>query len=231
MNDVARLTAVSQNLANGTTVGYKKEIMVTRPFVEYLGVQARGGAVALPVGSPVVSSVTDFRAGPLKQTGNPLDLAVADEGFFEVMTEQGPAYTRQGTFRLDGAGRLTTEAGLPVMGVSGELLLAGPQPLIDAEGRVFEGERQVGQLKLVKFTDPRTLEAAGAGLYRAGPASTVKTDGYDRIRQGYTEASNVDSMTEMVKMIETMRHFESGQRVVQGYNDMLEKTIRTLGEF
>jgi len=117
------------------------------------------------------------------------------------------------------------------MGVSGELQLTTSQPVIDASGKILEGERQVGQVKLVKFTDPRTLDAVGSGMYRAGPDSTVKYDGYDRIQQGYTEASNVNSMTEMVKMIETMRHFESGQKVIQSYNDMLEKSIHTLGEF
>ena len=232
MNDMARLNAVSHNLANSSTTGYKKEILVTRPFLEYLGVAQSGGSTgSLPIGLPLTDSITDHRPGSLKFTGNPLDLAVADDGFFEVMTEQGPAYTRQGNFRLDAQGRLVTEAGMPVMGVSGELLLTTPQPVINAEGKIFEGERQVGQVKLVKFTDPRSLDAAGTGMYRAGPDSTVKTDGYDRIRQGYTEASNVNSMTEMVKMIETMRHFESGQKVIQSYNDMLEKTIRTLGEF
>jgi flagellar basal-body rod protein FlgF len=118
-----------------------------------------------------------------------------------------------------------------VMGASGDIMLTTPQPVIDSSGKIFENERQVGQVKLVKFTDPHTLQAAGNGLYRMGPDSTVKTDGYDHIRQGYTEASNVNSMAEMVKMIETMRHFESGQKVIQAYNDMLDKAIRTLGEF
>lgn len=229
MNDMARLTTLSQNLANGTTNGYKKEIAVTRPFVEHLGVQ--GSAAALAVTGPAAGSVTDFRAGAMKYTGNPLDVAAADDGFFEVQTDHGPAYTRAGNFRLDERGRLVTEAGLPVMGVGGELLLGTSQPLIDPEGKVFEGDRQVGQLKMVRFTDPRSLTAAGGGLFRAGPSSTVSTDGYNRVRQGYTEASNVDSMAEMVRMIETMRHFESGQKLVQGYNDMLERSIRTLGEF
>jgi flagellar basal-body rod protein FlgG len=232
MNDMARLNAVSHNLANSTTTGFKKEILVTRPFLEFLGTaQSDGLTGVLPIGLPRSESVTDHRPGTLKFTGNPLDMAVVDDGFFEIMTEQGPAYTRKGNFRLDVQGRLVTDSGMPVMGLSGELQLTTPQPVIDANGKIFEGERQVGQVKLVKFTDPASLEAAGTGMYRAGPASVVKTEGLDRIRQGYTEASNVNSMTEMVKMIETMRHFESGQKVIQSYNDMLEKAIRTLGEF
>jgi flagellar basal-body rod protein FlgF len=230
--DVARLTTISQNLANAATAGFKKEIVVTRPFIDYLGRNANAAPSAnFPAGAPRTESVTDHRAGMIKFTGNPLDIAIEDGGFFEVMTEQGPAYTRQGTFLLDVRGRLTTDAGLPVMGVSGELILTTSQPRIDAAGKIFDGENQLGQIKLVKFEDPRSLEPVGGGLYLAGPGSTTRSDGYDRMRQGHTEASNVNSMTEMVKMIETMRHFESSQRVIQAYDGMLDKTIRTLGEF
>lgn len=232
INDMARLNAVSHNLANSGTAGFKKEIQVSRPFLEYLGMERSAQSSRLfAVGLPHTETVTDHRPGTLKLTGNPLDLAIEDDGYFEVMTEQGPAYTRQGSFRLDAQGRLVTDAGMPVSGVSGELMLTTSQPMIDSSGKVFEGERQVGQVNLVKFTDARTLQSIGSGLYLAGAGSTIKNDGYNRLRQGYTEASNVNSMTEMVKMIETMRHFESSQRIIQGYDEMMGKSIRTLGEF
>ncbi len=232
MNDMMRLNAISHNLANSATAGFKKEIMVTRPFSEVLGAARSGGALqAFLTSLPRTESITDHKPGTMKFSGNPLDLAIEDDGFFEVMTENGVAYTRQGGFRLDVQGRLVTEAGLPVMGASGELVLSTSQPVIRGNGKIYEGEREIGQIKLVRFSDLSTLQRIGGGLYIAELDSALMDTGSAHVRQGYTEASNVNSMTEMVKIIETMRHFESGQRVVQGYDAMMEKTIRTLGEF
>ena len=119
VSDVTRLNTISHNLANSGTVGFKKALSVSRPFTEHLGV-ARASLEAVPVGMAGVESVVDFRPGALNFSGNPLDLAIEDEGFFEVMTENGPAYTRQGSFRLDGLGRLISDAGHAVMGTSGQ---------------------------------------------------------------------------------------------------------------
>lgn len=232
VNDMARLNAISHNLANSSTAGFKKEILVTRPFVEYLGLSRPDqAAVASVVALPTAESVIDHKPGTLKYSGNPLDIAIEDGAYFEVMTEHGPAYTRQGSFRLDAQGRLVTEGGLPVMGSSGELMLSTSQPVIDANGRITEGDREIGSLRLVRFEQPQSLQHIGNGLYQAGPGSALASEGYDKVRQGFIEASNVNSMVEMVKLIETMRHFESSQRVVQGYGDMMDKAIRTLGEF
>jgi flagellar basal-body rod protein FlgF len=231
-NDMTRLNVISNNLANSVTSGFKKQILVSRPFTEFLGlVDGAGGQVPYQVSLPIVDSVTDFNQGTLKNTGNPLDLAAVDNGFFEVMTEQGPAYTRQGNFKLDPRGRLVTEAGFAVTGTTGELTLTSPNPVIDKDGNVFENEKQIGQIRLVRFNDPSSLDQIGHGLYRLGPNSTIKIDESNRMRQGFLEMSNVTSMTEMVKMIETMRHFETAQRIVQGYDEMLDKAITKLGEF
>lgn len=232
VDDMARLNAISHNLANSGTAGFKKQVLVSRPFLEYLRLAGASEPPAnFPVGLPRTETITDHRPGTVKFTGNPMDVAIEDDGFFEVMTDHGPAYTRQGSFRLDVQGRLVTEAGMPVAGTSGEIFLKTSGPVILQSGKILENDREVGQIRLARFADPGSLEHIGNGLYLAGSASTLKNEGYDRIRQGYTEASNVNSMTEMVKMIETMRHFESSQRIVQGYDEMLDKTIRTLGEF
>lgn len=117
------------------------------------------------------------------------------------------------------------------MGVAGELMLSSSQPLIDAEGNITDGAQQVGQLKLVRFADTKHLQQIGNGMYVASPGSIDSSNGLAKVRQGFIETSNVNGMTEMVKLIETMRHFESSQRVIQSYGDMMDKTIRTLGEF
>ena len=106
----------------------------------------------------------------------------------------------------------------------------GGPPRIDRRGRVLDGETLVGQLRIVRFEDPQSLVKLGAGLFGAG-AQTAQPLADAGVRQGYLEASNVVAANEMVRLIETMRHFESNQKVIQGYDEVLERAIRTLGEF
>jgi flagellar basal-body rod protein FlgG len=228
-NDIARMSVIGQNLANAATVGYRRELAVGGlRFDDHLAAgNGRGQSAALAA----LERVQDFRPGTLQSTGNPLDLAIEGEGFFEILTDGGSRYTRQGNFRLDSQGRLVTEAGFPVLGEGVEILLKSSQVSIDGQGRVFEAERQVGQLRIARFTDPRSLAHLGAGLYAAGAGSSLRSDGFARVRQGFVESSNVNSTQEMVKMIETVRHYESGQKVIQAYDDMMGRALGKLGEF
>jgi flagellar basal-body rod protein FlgF len=168
--------------------------------------------------------------GTLRPTGSSLDLALANTGFFEVQTDTGPAYTRQGTFQVDGRGRLVTAQGQPVMGHAGEIVLTTPQPTIDGEGNVFENDRIVGRLKVTRFADDRALQRMGGGLVTAGSATPTVVDSGVGLRQGFLENSNVSTMQEMVGLMQTMRHFETMQRLAQGYDEMLSSAVRKLGD-
>ena len=223
--DVARMTTISHNLANALTPGFRREMAAARPFIDHLG-----GAAAAALLQPAAAVLTDQRQATLRATGAPLDLALEGEGFFEVQAPDGPAYTRHGEFHLDAGGRLVTSAGLAVMGQGGDIVLGSGRVRVDAQGRVFEDDRPAGQLRLVRFEQASALRASGDGLFRAdgvvpAPAADL------RVRQGQLENSNVSTMTEMVRLIETMRHFEASQRLVQNVDDSLGRAIRTLGEF
>jgi flagellar basal-body rod protein FlgF len=228
-NDIARMTVIGQNLANASTSGYRREMAVATPFQDVLATGA--GATTPTVAPGAVERMHDFKPGVLQATRNPLDLAIEGDGFFEIQTDAGARYTRQGNFRLDALGRLVNEAGAPVMGDAGEILLKSGQASIDAQGRILEGDRPAGQLRIARFTDPHTLAHLGSGMYAMGEGSTLRSDGYARVRQGFLEGSNVNPTQEMVKMIETVRHFESGQKVIQAYDDMLSRALGKLGEF
>jgi flagellar basal body rod protein FlgG len=219
-NDIARLSTISQNLTNATTPAYKREIVVGQPFQ-----QAMDNIAATQ------PSAIDQRHGTLRFTGNPLDMALEGDGFFEVQTESGMAYTRQGDFRVDASGRLVTQAGQLVQGLGGPLQWPSGTPTIDRDGRVRDGEKLVGQLKLVSFAKPSELTRAGNGLFHATEAPTALTDGATKVRQSHLEASNVSTASEMVKLVETMRHFEATQKVVQGVDEMMERALRKLSEF
>src|SRR5260221_6490472 len=225
-DDLFRLNVTSQNLANTSTVGYKKELVASRSFGQYL----EAGGSRLPVTLPALTSVVDTRQGALTRTAAPLDVAIEGSGFFEVTGGDGPLYTRQGSFRLDGTGRLVTPSGLPVASSGGDILLTGNSPTIDRQGRVLEGDRIVGQLKIVRFGNAANLTPLRNGLYRAAGAGDVATEAM-QVRQGFLESSNVTSLPEMIRLIELVRRFESAQRVLQGYDGMLGTAITKLGDF
>lgn len=228
LNDMQRMHNISNNLANSGTAGFKKDMTITHPFLDQLNRVGAGGYMS---GSPAqVSTFVDHSAGMLKFTGNPLDVAIKDNGFFEVMSERGPMYTRQGNFQVDASGRLVTANGLPVMSNGSEIRLNGNQPAIDQNGKVWEGDKLAGQLRVVKFTNLDDLLKLGGGFYSATPAAGMQEMPQAAVRQGYLEAANVVPMDEMVRMIETMRHFESSQRVIQSYDEMMDKAINVIGE-
>ncbi len=230
VNDVQRLQVISHNLANVGTLGFKKEVGVIRPFQAYLAEgmlpSVREGA---PISGPELTRVTDFSGGALKHTGNPLDIAIEGGGFLSVSTPMGEAYTRQGSLQLDETGRLVTGSGHPVLGTRGEIRLTTSTPRIDQTGTVWEGNTSVAQLKLVNIVRPETLMKTGEGLYQAGEATDMLSGDGLRVRQGYAETANVVTMHEMIKLIETVRHFEASQKLVQGYDNMLDKAINEAG--
>jgi flagellar basal-body rod protein FlgG len=241
---MGRVDRIALNLANVATPGYKREVVAVKPFARALE-EARPAAAGAPpaqaTGGPgaqaAVAILADARPGTIKVTGHALDLALVGDGFFEVMTEAGPAYTRQGDLQVDARGRLATARGHPVMGTNGEIVLTTQRPAVDAAGNVTEPGvvtapgTPLARIKVVRFERPGSLQRLGDGLLAAGEGmALVPGDGSARIRQGALENANVSSMHEMVQLIETMRHFESMQKVAQGYDELLGMAIRKLGD-
>lgn len=243
--DMARLERISMNMANATTPGYKREVatalpMLGRGFVGTMSaidtVQSTQAA-GIPMPTSLLMVHTDARPGTFKATGQGLDVALGGGGFFEIGTDAGPAYTRQGNWHLDARGRLVTAQGHPVMGQGGEIVLSHSNPRIDASGQVFDttvdgraDPTPVAQLKVVRFDDTKDLQRVGDGLVRTALPPIRVADAEVDIRQGYIENSNVNSMQEMAQLIQSMRHFESMQKVVLGYDEMIGAAVRKLGE-
>jgi flagellar basal-body rod protein FlgF len=231
--DMASVDHVAINMSNMTTPGYRSEFVSVRPFASYLN----GTGVTVDDINSVqndtqdkLSVKTDTHLGTLKLTGQNLDLALATEGYFEVTTDNGPAYTRQGNFHVDSRGRLATADGNPVIGKGGEIYLGTSQPTIDSSGNVLENGKIVGQIKVVQFDNPKNMKKMGNGIVAAGTGMTVLSDTETQIRQGYLENSNVNSMREMMQMMKTMRHFETMQKIAQGYDSMLGTAFQKLGD-
>jgi len=221
--DLLRMQSISQNIANVLTPGYKRQIAAQQGF----SAQVEKGIAAQPM------SAIDARAGAMRFTGLQSDVAVEGDAFFEVATPDGPRFTRQGALRVDAGGRLVGANNFPIMGASGDIVLAGGPFTIDPSGQVFQDGRVAGQLKLVYFREAQRLEPVGSGMYAQGGASieTSAATAAARVRSGYLENSNVETAREMVSLTETVRHFEALQRISQGYDEVLGSAIRKLGEF
>jgi flagellar basal-body rod protein FlgG len=234
--DMGRVESVAMNLANSLTPGYKRSVAVAQPFaslVEQGQASSVTGVHAPPAVDPAPSGFVDVHPGPVKKTGQALDLALGGPGFFEVLTDDGPAYTRKGDFHMDERGRLVTAQGLPVMGLGGEIALAGDQPTIARDGAIVDsagGSRRVelGQLKVVRFEDTRHMTSLGNGLYTAGAGSTELRGGDVQVQQGFLENSNVSTQQEMVELMQTTRHFESVQKAIQAYDELMGTAIQKL---
>lgn len=233
-NDGNQVDRIASNLVNASTVGYRREVVVQRPFAdiagELLGVEFSGTDPASG-GRSETTVARDPRAGTLRTTGRSLDVALTTVGYFEVQTPAGPAYTRQGQFAVDERGRLVLEAGQhPVAGTDGDIQLAPGAVTIDANGRISQDGRTVGQLKIVNAETAAAIQSIGQGLVAlGGPLSSVSQDQV-QMKQGFVENSNVDTAHEMVQLMTHMRHFESMYRMAQAYDDMLGTAVKKLGD-
>lgn len=227
-----RLDMISNNLANVNTPGYKKDKL------SFEGLLA--GSVSPPdvpqgmTADPVMQKgnvFIDFTAGPTTQSGNPLDLAIDGDGFFAVTTPDGTAYTRQGNFRTSADGTLVTADGYPVQSSGGgPIRIQGSHVEIDSRGGVTVDGTNVGTISLVDFDKPYNLTKTGSALFVQPDQQAAPQPGKSQIQQGHLEGSNVESISEMVQMIETNRYFEACSKVIKGFDDITAKAANEIGK-
>ena len=222
-HDMQRVANIGQNLANTSTPGYKRVVQAQQPF---------SAAMLEAAADPGVDTGLDMAAGALRATSNPLDLAIQGEGLFVFDSADGPVLSRQASLHVDGLGRLVNDAGQAVQSDRGDLRatpMAGDLR-IDTQGEVWQGEHSLGRLQLVRVGDPARLQPLGGGLYRPAADDAPQTLDNATVLSRQREASNVSSSAEMVRLMETTRHFEAMTKVVQGYDEALDRAIRKLGE-
>jgi flagellar basal-body rod protein FlgF len=229
--DAETLRIIGHNLANADSVAYRRSIPVSRTdFGADASVPARAGDEETQVNVPLpqLESFVDLRPGTLRSTGGQLDLAIEGAGFFVIGTAAGEVLARRGDFKTDALGYLVTQAGNPVLGVSGPLQVNAAQLTIRTDGTVLDADRVIGRLRIVEVDADARLQLTDTADYKL-EAGSIADARASLVRQGFLETSNVQSAGEMVRLLETMRRFEMAQRFVHGYDDMLEKAITTLG--
>lgn len=227
-----RMEVIANNLANINTVGFKKDRLIFETMLNSVNnpTQSAGTVTDAPVLSDYEVD-TDFSAGSLKQTGNPLDLALDGSGFFVVNTPQGKAYTRQGNFHLDNAGKVVTSDGYEVQGGGGAITIKGGTVDINQKGEVSVDGEQVATLSMVDFPRPYQFQKIGSAMFMpSDPKITGQTVTGTNVKQGTLEDSNVQPLTELANLIETNRLFETCVKTIQSYDSMANKAANDLGK-
>lgn len=225
-----RLDTVANNLANASTTGYKADRLHFDGVLSDLqkdGAQGPGSQITFPV---VGSDFTNHGQGTLKSTGRKLDFAIQGDGFFRVRAaDGGEAFTRDGRFQINREGQLVDVDGRPVLNPEGEpIALSTREVEVNEEGRIFSAQdgTALAQLGVKRAEDPQLLEKRGSNLYTS-PDGNMVEDGVGRVRNGSLEGSNVNSMEEMVHMIDLQRSFESitkGMRTIdESYSRSAER--------
>lgn len=204
------LETVSHNLANASTNGFKEE------NISFAAVMGRNEAAGAPTPFATVNAQQrHFGPGTLMDTGNPLDLSIAGDAFFEVQSANGDAmYTRNGAFALNTQGELVTTNGERVLGQGGPLSVQGGTVAVASDGSIAVDGEVRGRLKLVKFATPQALQARGGTMFSA-TESAGATDGADsQVMQGRLESSNTNVVSNLVKLIEIARQYQTYQQVI-----------------
>jgi flagellar basal-body rod protein FlgG len=238
-----QLTTISNNLANASTVGFKRDRVIFEDLLYQI--QRQPGAqssqnnqlpsgLQLGTGVRVVGTQKQFSTGSLQVTDQPLDLAINGRGFFEILKPSGQiAYTRNGEFHLSADGEVVNADGLilqPAISIpeGAQSITIGQDGTVSVLLAGDTSPTQLGSIQLTDFINPAGLQAMGANLFletsSSGPAQqgTPSLNGFGSLQQGSIENSNVNIVEELVNMITTQRTYEVNSKVLQTTDQMLQ---------
>jgi len=223
---------VANNMANINTPGFKGDKLFFRAFQDAVG----GRHQITP------QETLQMHQGPLESTGNPFDLAIHGDGFFEVEKDGNLFLTRDGRFQLDAGGYLVDSNGGKVQGISGPIQLTELMPSgnggqrnitvdISQDGTVRVNDKIRDQISLVQVDDVSSLRHRTNAYFEHIDDDQLQPDINSEIQQGFYENSNVDPLQEMVKMTKNARLFESQQRALRTSDELLSRVTTQLGKF
>lgn len=276
LNEQHRMDVLTNNLANATTNGFKKEGTTSEAFDTVLAykikdlsepgnlprplatnravdeaelnnplnenyLERRVTRTGLNLGVKIGENYVDYSEGPIKETGNTLDLALSDRGFFAIeytnkAGETSTKYTRDGNFTMNLQGYLQTQDGDYVLDEDGQRIQMDPAlPIsISRNGTIVQDGTTVATIGITDFEDYNYLERFGENFFQpvegAVELDRGETGVNTQIHQGYLEMSNISVVTEMVNMITLQRQYESNQKVITTYDETLEQAVTQHGK-
>lgn len=219
---IREMQVVANNIANATTTGFRQESVVFSEHVKRI----EGGA-SLSMATATVRSTSSLQ-GALTRTNGTLDLGIEGGGFFLIQTPQGERLTRNGHFSASAAGELVTSDGYAVLDEGGAPVFLPPDTMdlsIAADGTLSSAGVPVAQIALVQPLDPADLVRETGVMFRADAGVAPSETG--RIAQGFLEASNVDPISQIARMITVQRAYEMGQSLLEREDERIRGAIKT----
>ena len=237
-----QMAVIANNLANANTTGYKSDRAAFQDLlyqnVRQVGAQSTQNTqystgLTLGTGVSIVATEKDYTQGSVTQTNGSLDLSISGKGFFQITMPDGTlAYSRDGSLSLDNQGNVVTASGYPL--APAITIPAGTQSVtIGADGSVTavsaaNKTTTIGQIQLADFINEEGLQPTGNNLLVESAASgspqvgTPGTNGLGTVAQGSLETSNVNTVTELVNMIECQRAYEMNSKAITTVDQMLQ---------
>jgi len=244
-----RMAVIANNLANTNTTGFKsgraafQDLMYQN--VRQVGAQSTQNTqystgLTLGTGVRIVGTSKDYAQGSVLQTNGKLDMSVNGRGFLQITMPDGTlAYTRDGAFSLDSQGNMVTASGYAVqpaisIPASAQSVTIGNDGVVSVTTVGSPKPTQVGQIQLADFINVEGLQPVGNNLLVESGASgapqvgTPGTNGLGSLQQGALETSNVNSVTELVSMIECQRSYEMNSKAISTTDSMLQFLVQNI---
>ncbi len=217
------MQVVANNIANAATTGFRQQGVA---FSEYI--HNAGDTASVSMAHANLSGISNVQ-GALKQTGGMFDLAIEGPGYFMVETESGDRLTRAGHFSPNSVGELVTPNGHLVLDAGGAPVFVPPDAQdisIAQDGTLSVDGRPIGQIGLFAPTDPANMRQDAGALFQsiAGVEAVLEP----RVLQGFVEASNVNAVSQLARMIEVQRAYEMGQSFLDAENERIREAVRSL---
>ncbi len=216
------MDVTANNIANTNTTGYSGEHLLFNSYLTKDVNQKNRNDMAFAYD---ISSYHDFENAPIKATGNPLDLAIASDGFFAVETPLGTRYTRAGNFQLDGAGTLVTATGNPVLSDGGQHITFNPDAkdiTIGQAGNISVNGQEFATIGIYKFDNPQLLERLDGAMFKSEITPETLADA--KLVQGALSGANVKPVIELTHMIDVSRQVANTAKMIETMYDLQRKS-------
>ncbi len=238
-----KMDVISNNMANASTNGFKKDAVVLESFPDVLTKiikdysnigRSTHNIGTMSLGSDIGEVYTNFTQGQLVSTDNVLDFAINGSNAFFTIASVDPDgngklfYTKDGAFQRNSQNILVTKEGNPVLGQNGLIVLNSGDFSVAADGTIHQDGEIIDKLLITEFADTTDLKKYGDNLLQADEAAQTE-EFSGEIMQGYIEQSNVNIIKEMVDMITVQRSYEANQKILQAMDSTLDKAVNEVG--